>query len=298
MSEEAVVEATDVAVETEVTTDVVADVATEAPVATEAVSEDLAFSDQFISKIESDELKGHKTLGRLQGKSADELAQYITELQAWNGKKGDIPAKDAPQEEIDAFQIKMGRPENIEGYDFNIGEEFSELVGTEQLPYYQSKIDGFKEQALKEGMSADSAANMMEWYFDQVAGDVTGVSDIATKNSEANQATIDKEWGDGKASMEGAINAMLTKAGADVDSLKASGALSDPAIAIPLGKIASDLADDPEIGHHMTRSLTGLQDQLGEVTAQYKEYIANGEAVPAHIKAKRMSLMEKLGDDI
>jgi hypothetical protein len=274
----------------------VVDAPVEAP--TEAVSEDLAFTDTFMSKIESEDLKGNKTLERLKGKNADELAQYITELASWNGKKGDIPSKDATDEEREAFAIKMGRPETVEGYDFSIGEEFGELVGTEQVPFYQSKIDGFKEQALKEGMSTDAAANMLEWYFDQVAGDVTGVSDIAKKNAEANQAVIDKEWGDGKASIEGAIHAMLTKSGADVDALKASGALSDPAIAIPLGKIANDLADDPEIGHHMTRSLTGLQDQLGEVNAQYKQYISQGDPVPSHIKAKRASLMNKLGDNI
>lgn len=294
MSEEAVVDAPEATVEAPAVDSTPVEVAPPA----EAVSEDLAFTDNFIGSIESDELKGSKVLERLKGKSADEMAQYITELASWNGKKGDIPSKDATQEEIDAFQMKMGRPENVEGYDFSIGDEFSELVGESQVPYYQSKIDGFKEQALKEGLSADAAANMMEWYFDQVANDVNGVSDIAKKNSEANQATIDKEWGDGKQAIEGAIHAMLTKSGADVDALKASGALSDPAIAIPLGKIARDLADDPEIGHHMTRSLTGLQDQLGEVNAQYKQYISRGDAVPSHIKAKRMSLMEKLGDDI
>jgi hypothetical protein len=138
----------------------------------------------------------------------------------------------------------------------------------------------------------------MEYYFNSAANDIAGIGETSKKQQADQRAVIDKEWGDGKQAIEGAIHAMLTKSGADVDALKASGALSDPAIAIPLGKIARDLADDPEIGHHMTRSLSGLQDQLGEVTAQYKEFLSKGEPIPSHIKAKRAAILEKLGDDI
>ena len=280
--------------------EVVAETATpeSSPAPVEAKTEDLSFTDTFVSKIENEELKSSKMWDRLKGKSADEVAQYMTEMNAWNGKKGDIPSAEASPEEWAQFHAKMGKPENIDGYDFSIGQEFNELVGEANVPYYQQKVDAFKAMALENNLSADVAGNMLEWYFNEAAGDVTGVSELAQKSKAENQAIIDKEWGDGKASIEGAIHAMLTKAGADMDGLKASGILSDPQFAIPLGQIAKDLADDPEIGHHMTRSLTGMHDQLGEVNSEILNLMSQGKVVPKHLKSKLYALREKLGDDI
>ena len=121
---------------------------TETTVDTPEVSKasEQAFSDSWLGKLEAEDLKGDKTLERLKGKSEEEIARYIKELASWNGKKGDIPAKDASDEEKEAFAIKMGRPETIDGYDFNINDDFSEVVGADNVPYYQQKVDGFKEK--------------------------------------------------------------------------------------------------------------------------------------------------------
>ena len=297
MNEEAVVE--EVAVVEEAAAPV-EEVAVESPsaVVEGVVAEEKSFTDDWIGKIEDEELKGNKILERLAGKSADEVAQYLVELNSWNGKKGDIPAKDATQEEIDAFQIKMGRPETAEGYDFSLNDDFVKLVGEQNAPLYQGMVDGFKDTALKVGLSEEQASEIMEYYLSSAADDINGVNEVSTKLQAESQATIDKEWGDSKPQIEGAIHAMLQKAGADTDALKASGALADPAIAIPLGKIAKDLADDPEIGHHMTRTITGLHDQLAETNALVAGYIKTGEKVPAHIAQKRATLMNKLGENL
>lgn len=291
MSEEAVV------VEEEVGAEAPVEEVVETPVE-ESAQDEVAFSDSFIEKLTDEDLKSNKTWDRLKGKSADELGRYITELVSYNGKKGDIPAKDASKEEWDAFHQKMGRPESVEGYDFSIGDEFKEVVGEANLPYYQQMIDGFKEQAFEQGMSAEASSNMVEWYLDKVAGDVTGVSEIAKKSTEASEAALDKEWGEQRQSIEGAINAMLQKSGADIDALKATGALSDPSIAIPLGKLASQFADDPEIGHNMTQTVTGLHDQMANVTKEVGEYIRRGDKVPAHLSQKRLDIMNRLGDNL
>lgn len=302
MSEEAVVEEV-VATETVTETPVEAPVAPveaqptpDTPVTPEASEE--AFADVWLGKLENEELKGDKTLERLKGKSADEVAQYIKELVAWNGRKGDIPADDATDEVKEAFAIKMGRPETQEGYDFSLNADFSELVGEDNVPYYESKVEWFKEQAFANGLSADKAATMLEGYFEMMAGDINGVSEVATKQATDAQATIDKEWGESKNFMETSIDAMMVRSGADLEALKASGALQDPNIALALGRIAKDLADGPEIGHKMAQTKMGQRDQLAEVNAQVSEMIANGNKVPDHLKTKRLSLMKGFGDEL
>jgi len=261
-------------------------------------SEELAFSDKFVDSISNEELKSNKLWERLKGKDADEFAKYITELQSYNGRKGDIPKEDATPEEWAEFYGKLGRPESIEGYDFSLNKEFTDLVGEENTPYYQTMVDGFKEQAFELGLSAEKASGLVEWYLDKTATDINGVTEISSKQAEDNKAALDKEWGDSRPAIEGAVHALLSQKGADIEALKASGILSDPAIAIPLGKIASDLGDDPEIGHHMTNTMTGLQDQLSEARSEVMEYMKRGEHPPAHVKQRFNDLQVKLGDNL
>ena len=281
------------AVETNVTASEETNATTEA-----TATEESAFSDTFIESISDEGLKGNKLWERLKGKSADEFAKYVTELQSWNGKKGEVPTEESTPEEWSAFYDKMGRPETIDGYDFSLNDEFKELVGESNTPYYQQMIDGFKEQAHELGLNPEKASGLVGWYLDKVAGDVTGVNEISSQQAEANDAALGKEWGDSRQQMEGAIHALLSSKGADIEALKATGILSDPAIAIPLGKIASDLGDDPEIGHHMTTTLTGIHDQLGDVNEEIKGYMRKGKQVPSHLKQKRTDLMNKAGDNL
>ena len=76
------------------------------------------------------------------------------------------------------------------------------------------------------------------------------------------------------------------------------GLFQDPSLAIALGNIAARFQDDPEIGHHQTRTMAGVRDQLAEVNMEVMEYVKTGNKVPPHIAQKRLDLMNKLGDDL
>jgi hypothetical protein len=77
-----------------------------------------------------------------------------------------------------------------------------------------------------------------------------------------------------------------------------SGLLKDPSLAITLGKIAAQFADDEEIGHHQTNTMAGLKDQLFEVNQQIKDLLGTTGNIPSHIQEKRLDLMRRLGDNL
>ena len=287
MSEEEVVESTE---------EVVEEVAEETP-----VEESSSFVDSMLSQIDNDDIKSAGFWKNLEGKVANEVGKYIKELQSFAGKKGDIPKSDATDEEWSAFYQKLGRPENIEGYDFTIGDEFTELVGEDSIPYFEKTIDKIKEQAFQMGASSDQAENMVNIFLESVADSVEENNTENKQMFEEMEKELRTEWGEEYDGMMNGIEAMLTANGfpeENMQFLKDSGMLKDPAFAITMGNIASKFADDPEIGHHQTNTMAGVRDQLAEVNMDIAEYIKSGNKVPPHIAQKRQDLMNKLGDNL
>ena len=287
MSEEEVVESTE---------EVVEEVAEETP-----VEESSSFVDSMLSQIDNDDIKSAGFWKNLEGKDANEVGKYIKELQSFAGKKGDIPKSDATDEEWSAFYQKLGRPENIEGYDFTIGDEFTELVGEDSIPYFEKTIDKIKEQAFQMGASSDQAENMVNIFLESVADSVEENNTENKQMFEEMEKELRTEWGEEYDGMMNGIEAMLTANGfpeENMQFLKDSGMLKDPAFAITMGNIASKFADDPEIGHHQTNTMAGVRDQLAEVNMDIAEMVRAGTKVPPHIAQKRLDLMNKLGDNL
>ena len=288
MSEEEVVESTE---------EVVEEVAEETPV--EESSE--SFVDSMLSQIDNEDVKSAGFWKNLEGKDANEVGKYIKELQSFAGKKGDIPKSDASQEEWDAFYNKLGRPENVDGYDFTIGDEFTKVVGEESVPFFENAVEEFKKEIFKIGASADQAENLVDWYLGFVANSIEEDNKAVEENIETMESQLRKEWGDSYDGMMNGIEVMLKANGMpeeNVEFAKESGLLKDPAFALALGRIATKFADDPEIGHHQTNTMAGIRDQLFDVEQEVLGYIKTGKPVPPHIAEKRMDLMNKLGEDL
>ena len=286
MSEEEVVESTE---------EVVEEVAEETPV------EESSFVDNMLSQIDNDDIKSAGFWKNLEGKDANEVGMYIKELQSFAGKKGDIPKSDATDEEWAEFYQKLGRPADIEGYDFTIGDEFTALVGEESIPYFEKTVDKIKEQAFQMGASSDQAEEMVNIFLESVAESVEESNQDNAEILEEMEKELRTEWGEEYDGMLNGIEAMLTANGfpeENMEYLKQSGMLKDPAFAITMGNIASKFADDPEIGHHQTNTMAGLRDQLAEVNMDIAEMVRTGTKIPPHIAQKRLDLMNKLGDNL
>ena len=288
MSEEEVVESTEESVE---------EVAEETPV--EESSE--SFVDNMLSQIDNEDIKSAGFWKNLEGKDANEVGKYIKELQSFAGKKGDIPKSDAPQEEWDAFYNKLGRPEDVDGYDFTIGDEFTKVVGEESVPFFENAVEEFKQEIFKIGATAEQAEDLVDWYLGFVANSIEEDNKAVEENIETMESQLRKEWGDSYDGMMNGIEVMLKANGMpeeNVEFAKESGLLKDPAFALALGRIATKFADDPEIGHHQTNTMAGIRDQLFDVEQEVLGYIKTGKPVPRHIAEKRMDLMNKLGEDL
>ena len=276
MSEEEVVESTE---------EVVEEVAEETPVEESSGS----FVDNMLSQIDNEDIKSAGFWKNLEGKDANEVGMYIKELQSFAGKKGDIPKSDASQEEWDAFYNKLGRPEDVDGYDFTIGDEFTKVVGEESAPFFEDAVEEFKKEIFKIGASADQAENLVDWYLGFVANSIEEDNKAVEENMQAMEAELRKEWGDSYDGMMNGIEVMLEANGMpkeNIEFAKEAGLLKDPSFAIALGRIATKFGDDPEIGHHQTNTMAGVRDQLFDVEQEVKEYLKTGTPIPTHIREK------------
>ena len=288
MSEEEVVETTE---------EVVEEVAEETPV--EESSE--SFVDSMLSQIDNEDIKSAGFWKNLEGKDANEVGKYIKELQSFAGKKGDIPKSDATQEEWDSFYEKLGRPSDIEGYDFTVGDEFTEIVGEESKPFFEDAVEEFKKEIFKIGATADQAENLVDWYLGFVANSIEEDNKAVEENMQAMETELRKEWGDSYDGMMNGIEVMLEANGMpkeNIEFAKEAGLLKDPSFAVALGRIATKFGDDPEIGHHQTSTMAGIRDQLHDVEQEVLGYIKTGKQIPKHISDKRIDLMNKLGEDL
>lgn len=297
MSEEAVTTEEVVEEATETTTEATETVETIEKVET---TEEKAFVDSMLDAMTDEEVKGHKMWENLKGKDADELGRYVKELKSFAGKKGDIPKPDASEDEWNEFYQKLGVPESKDEYDFAMNDEFKELVG-ESAPFYEQALDWFKEAALGGRMKPEDADKLVDGYFDLVAGQTKEAQKALDALNSANEETLRNEWGDAYDGIYGGVKALLKSNGMtdeDISKAEAAGVLKEPGLAITLGKIAAKLEDDPEIGHHQTRTVSGLHDQLNEINSQVGQYIEKGESVPKHLQQKRMDLMNKLGENL
>jgi predicted house-cleaning noncanonical NTP pyrophosphatase (MazG superfamily) len=151
------------------------------------------------------------------------------------------------------------------------------------------------------GASSDQAEEMVNIFLESVAESVEESNQDNTEILEEMEKELRTEWGEEYDGMLNGIEAMLTANGfpeENMEYLKQSGMLKDPAFAITMGNIASKFADDPEIGHHQTNTMAGLRDQLAEVNMDIAEMVRTGTKIPPHIAQKRLDLMNKLGDNL
>ena len=273
----------------------------ETPVEESNVQSNASFVDSMLQQIEDEDVRDAGFWKNLEGKDATEVGKYIKELQSFAGKKGDIPKADASEEEWAAFHQKLGRPESVDGSDFEMGDEFRELVGEDSAPFFEKIVGGFKEQAFKMGATPETAEALTDWYLGTVAEELEASQTAMKEADEEMDKELRQEWGDSYDGMMNGITAMLKANGMPDENLQfavESGLLKDPALATTLGKIASRFQDDPEIGHHQTNTQAGLRDQLNDVNQEVMEYISKGQKVPGHIGQKRIDLMNKLGENL
>lgn len=271
----------------------------EAPV--EEVKTEKAFVDNMLESMTDEDVKGHKLWDNLKGKNADELGRYVKELKSFAGKKGDIPKPEASEDEWGEFYSKLGRPDSSDDYNLEISNELREVVGDESAKYYEESIANFSKVAFDNGLNSSQAEAIINAQLIQAEEQATLAKKLSDDAAEKNETELRSEWGAEYDGMYDGVKALLKTNGVSDEGIAALdkyGVIKEPELAIALGRIAAQFEDDPEIGHHQTRTVSGLHDQLNDVNSEVGGFIERGESVPKHIAQKRMDIMNKLGDNL
>ena len=116
-------------------------------------------------------------------KDLTSIAKRLIDANAFISKSVRLP-DDGDTSGMDELYVKLGRPENADGYKLETPEDLKE---------YQKDgmLDSFKEISLKVGNNPSQAKQLMEWYNDQVRGQIA-----ETKQNAANaMGELKKEWG-------------------------------------------------------------------------------------------------------
>jgi len=260
-----------------------------------------SFVASMLGQIEDNEIKEAGFWKNLEGKDATEVGKYIKELQGFVGKKGDIPNSEASEEDWAEFHKKLGWSENLDDYDFGMSDEFVEIIGEDSVDHFTGVIDTLKQSLHQQGLNPDKAEGVVDSFLEFTAKDLQERNSAMEEINKESDRELRKEWGDGYDSILNGIKVMLRANGMSEESIEAmqdSGVLTEPDLALTLGKISSKFEDDPEIGYAHTNTIAGIRDQLIEYQTQVEAHIKAGSKIPPHIYEKWQSLREKLGEDL
>lgn len=105
-----------------------------------------------------------------------------------------VPGKDAKPEEVEAFLNKLGRPENVDGYEFKPPAELPE-----DLPYDGERAKTFASVAHKAGLTKAQAAAIHDWFVGETVNDYKGLaeqgSQRAAETAKTETEKLVKLWG-------------------------------------------------------------------------------------------------------
>jgi hypothetical protein len=118
----------------------------------------VSWQEQFLAGDEFKELRENPTLKTI--KDIPTLAKSMVETKAKVGKKGEIPGKDAPPEEVEAFYQLLGKPKTAEEYQIERPEM------PEGLPYMEELEKDFLSTAFRANLSGSQTADIYNWFID------------------------------------------------------------------------------------------------------------------------------------
>lgn len=176
--------------------------------------------------------------------SVAELAKMTVHAQRMIGAdKVVLPGRDAPQEVIDEFYNKLGRPDTPDGYE----------VPTENmpnLPYDEDVQREFFKEAHRIGLNKQQAAAITRWQADRVQ---TMMEESGQANEEAYQNATDtmrKEFGKAFDEKMDMAKSAARQFGGDelMDFLDKTGLGNAPAVIRAFANIGKAVANDEIIG--------------------------------------------------
>ena len=178
-----------------------------------------------------EEFKNHAdTLSRF--KSVPDLAKGYMEARTKIGKDpnslAEIPNDTSSDEVKTAWGKANGKPETVEGYEYNYSDDFATKLG----PLDDTKMGAIKEFAHTElGLSPAKFQKLLDFYHTNMAGDIDSSSASFEEQKQAafdkGTAILNREWLDGTADRTAAALDFLQKQG-EIEVKDADGNIVNP----------------------------------------------------------------------
>jgi|TARA_Y100000296_G_C5176268_1_gene260252 hypothetical protein len=212
-----------------------------------------------------DELKGVKTLEKF--KDTDALAKGYVHLEKYFDGTIKIPGENATQEEVDKYYSKLGRPDTIEGYEYEKAEM------PEGQAYDETFEKAFLTKAHAEGLNNKQVSSLYEWWNGQ-SKDIHVQNTVAKENSiQKAEIELRADWGrqyDEKISGVGRLVDQYAS-GEDRQYLIDSGIGNDPHLARMLDRIAKDHGEAKHLGDPKINAFTDPASAQQAKDAFYKD---------------------------
>lgn len=241
----------------------------------------------------ADEYKTNPTIKN--AKTVDDLIKMTIEAQSLVGRdKIPVPGKDATPQDWDNVWNKLGRPETPENYNLKQNPQLPQGVISEE------RMQGFAKIAHESGLNASQASRLVQWYEDQLMGDLTGMEEVQTQQAEQATADLQREYGNAFNEKVRLANSVFrnTKGGDDARAaIKEKGLDNDTRIikwAVEIGAIMGEdrmLGLDNSGGAPVAKTPQAAQEQLAELR-KHPAYLDQYHAEHPEIMKKVQSLLD------
>jgi hypothetical protein len=216
-------------------------------------------SDPFLAKFTKDE-------------DLPLLIKEAVHAQRLIGKKGLImPGRDASPEEVEAFQLALGRPKEETGYEFGKPADWPE-----DLPYEQAIEDGFRSFAFKAGLSAKDASAIFKWYTAFSLDQVHAYQEAQKAATEAGVKELRKDWGPEYEQNFKAAGGILVKYGGEALAARQD-LQNDPDLVRFLFKVAQVTGEDAFIQGGPGGAGGSLDEMITDIDTKMKAMVDKGE---------------------
>lgn len=199
-------------------------------------------------------------------KTVPELVKGYRNAQELLGKKGVIlPTEKSTPEEVNAFQVALGRPEKAEGYKLS---ELKDLhPGIKSTPENQKK---FFDAAHKLGLTNKQVDELNRWFLSDTSAAIMAQEKVLKEGNEKASAALRTEWGADYDKNFANAKAFVMKAGGQ-EALDSFGDLgSNPAVLKVLAKAGKAFAEDDFKGLGGSAGASDVQKQIDAVNADLK----------------------------
>ena len=233
-------------------------------------------------------------------KSVEDLWDKMAGSQKLLGKdKVVLPGENATAEELEAFQIRMGRPEKVEGY------EFTSIEGLKDVERNPALDSGMKKIFFEAGISKEAGEQIVAKYEELVYDAHKPTIEAAAKRDVEFQALATEVLGEDKAAAMQAFKQVMRESLGNKAHLMSKIESMDNEVLLPMIVLSKNIHDkytgESRVGVRPGDpiGLSGdLKSDYRSLSAQ-KLAVRNDANMPEHVKKTKLAnlnlQMQKVG---